>query len=548
MEVLLQGQVSCQLRATFTTCIHVHRTLCTSLCTTKLRIVILLLVHRPSAESQPGKGSKGSALLRRGTTTATGKGSVAANEESAPQPPITASSKDGSINLANSCEIDSMPSPASTPPPKIETRQPAQSTPAGMQGKRLFSRNLDDAHPAEAAGTAASSPANAARLGSNREATGSGRVPGLPTAQSMARDAMLPKATSGKRMALGFLSKIGAKEKYTKRLARLEATAAERAVAAQNPPVRSDAPSGSQQEGLLRQGLAARLLPKRGSESRLMFGSHRLGSRQHESHKSAHALDQAPLPEEAAEEEPWHEEAPAELPKYVSAGANPHSCSSKSRTLAQASSIDSDKLLFQSPFGGKHPPMPSPTLYRPQVELQLQDAPPPAHQANILAELMDERDTNPFLAMMAEQSSAASATHDVVEACAEDADQAYSEGASAIFVDDSAEAGDDDYERDSWRDDTLDDESVQEIELDPGMGHLIAGSFSGGAETLCVNAAPAPKPPKPVPGAAQLESPHSPEAILPSPFIRSLWAFVGQVGHIFCLLSVCRDVSPSMGR
>ena len=101
---------------------------------------------------------------------------------------------------------------------------------------------------------------------------------------------------------------------------------------------------------------------------------------------------------------------------------------------------------------------------------------------------------------------------------------------------------------DSWRDDTLDDESVQEIELDPGMGHLIAGSFSGGAETLCVNAAPAPKPPKPVPGVAQLEPPQSLEAILPSPFIRFLCAFVGAVGHNFCLLSVCRDASPSMGR
>lgn len=486
--------------------------------------MLLALVYRPSTDNQPGKGSKGSAFLRRGTTAATGKGLVAANEERAPQPPNSASSNDGNMNTAENCKTNTMPPPISTPSPKIQIPQPAQSTPAGMQGKRLFSRNLDDSQPAETAGTAASSPANAVRLGSNRGATSSGRVPASPTAQSVARDAMLPKATSGKRMALGFLSKIGAKEKYTKRLARLEATAAERAVAARNPPVRPDAPLGSQQEGAQRQGLAARLLPKRGSESRLIFGSHRLGSRRHESHKSAHALEQAPLPEEAAEEEPWHKEAPAELPKYVFAGANPHSCSSKSRILAQASSIDSDKLLFQSPFGGKHPPMPSPTLYRRQVEQQVQDSPPPAHQPNILAELMEERDTNPFLAMMAEQSGAAAAAQDALEACAEDADQAYSEGASVIFVDDSAEAGDDDDERDSWRDDTLDDESVQEIELDPGMGHLIAGSFSSGAETLCVNAAPAPKPPKPVAG-VPLEPPRSHTTNFP--FIRSVLGPLG---------------------
>ncbi|CAL8467730.1 g7268 [Coccomyxa elongata] len=457
---------------------------------------------KPSTESQPGKGSKGSAFLRRGTTAATGKGAVGANGESAPQPPNTVSIKDDNMSSATDCGTDFIPPPTSTPPPKIQNVQPAQSTPAGMPGKRLFSRNLDDLQPAETAGTAPSSPAAAARLGSDREATSSGCIPALPTAQSMARDAMLPKATSGKRMALGFLSKIGAKEKYTKRLARLEATAAERAVAARNPPVRPDAAIGSQQEGVQRKGLAARLLPKRGTESRLMFGSHRLGSRRHESHKSMRAPEQASLPEEAAEEEPWQEEAPAELPKYVFAGANPHSCSSKSRTLAQASSIDSDKLLFQSPFGGKHPPATSPTLNRPQVDQQLEDPPPPAHRPNILAELSDERDTNPFLAMMAEQSGAAAAAQDPVEATAEGADQAYSEGASVIFVDDSAEARDDDDddgdERDSWRDDTLDDESVQEIELDPSMGHLIAGSFSSGADTLCVNAAPAPKPAKPV--------------------------------------------------
>lgn len=449
--------------------------------------------------------------------------------------------KDDNMSSTNNCETDSIPPPTSTPPPKIQNVQPAQSTPAGTPGKRLFSRNLDDLQPAETAGTAPSSPAAAARLGSNREATSSGRLPALPTAQSLARDAMLPKATSGKRMALGFLSKIGAKEKYTKRLARLEATAAERAVAARNPPVRPDAAVGSQQEGVQRQGLAARLLPKRGTESRLMFGSHRLGSRRHESHKSMRAPEQAPLPEEAAEEEPWQEEAPAELPKYVFAGANPHSCSSKSRTLAQASSIDSDKLLFQSPFGGKHPPATSPTLYRSQVEQQLEDPPPPAHRPNILSELIDERDTNPFLAMMAEQSGAAAAAQDPVEAGAEDADQAYSEGASVIFVDDSAEArdDDDDDERDSWRDETLDDESVQEIELDPGMGHLIAGSFSSGADTLCVNAAPAPKPAKPVAGVRRLKPYAGTET---SPPVK-----IGSLGHDFRLETACSDLYKQRG-
>ncbi len=374
-----------------------------------------------------------------------------------------------------------------------------------MPGKRLFSRDLDGPQQAEPAqngelgadraGSTAHEPAAASRLASNSEATSSGRPPGLPSAQSMARDAMLPKATTGKRMALGLLSKIGAKEKYTKRLARLEATAAERAARAQHPP--AAAAPGEQPPP--RQGLAARLLPKRGSESKLTFGSHRLGGRRQEPPRNARAPEPPPLPEMAVaeeEEEAWHEEAPVELPKYVFAGANPHSCSSKIRSLPPASSIDSDKLLFQSPFGGREPPLPRPEVI-PQPEPPPPSPPPrPAERPEILSELMDERHTNPFLAMMEEERG--TTAQEALELGTEDGEQGMSEGVSAGFVDDSAEAGDDDGGY-SWRD----DESVQEIELDPGMGHLIAGSFSSGAETLSVSAAPAPKQqPRPPPGSS----------------------------------------------
>lgn len=378
-------------------------------------------------------------------------------------------------------------------PPKAQNSARAQSLPQGMSGKQMFSRDLDGPQQAQhapngdhamvRASSAMLETESAERLGSNSKATSSGR----PSAQSMAQDAMLPKATTGKRMALGLLSKIGAKEKYTKRLARLEAAAAERAARAQHPPAPREEPA-------LRQGLAARLLPKRGTESKLMFGSHRLGVGRQEPRRAACTLQQAPLPEEAsAEEEAWHEEPPVELPKYVFAGANPHSCSSKMRSLPPASSIDSDKLLFQSPFGGRNKPPPSPP-----PPMQLPPPPPPAERPAILSELMDERHTNPFLAMMVEESGGGA--QEAPEVGTEDGDQGMSEAASAGFVDDSAEAGDDDGGY-SWRD----DESVQEIELDPGMGHLIAGSFSSGADTLSVSAAPAPKPPpKPLPGTAEL--------------------------------------------
>jgi hypothetical protein len=163
------------------------------------------------------------------------------------------------------------------------------------------------------------------------------------------------------------------------------------------------------------------------------------------------------------------------------------------RSLPPASSIDSDKLLFQSPFGGRNGPPPSPP-----PPMQLPPPPPPAERPAILSELMDERHTNPFLAMMVEESGGVA--QEAPEVGTEDGDQGMSEAASAGFIDDSAEAGDDDGGY-SWRD----DESVQEIELDPGMGHLIAGSFSSGADTLSVSAAPAPKPPpKLLPGTAEL--------------------------------------------
>lgn len=55
-------------------------------------------------------------------------------------------------------------------------------------------------------------------------------------------------------------------------------------------------------------------------------------------------------------------------------------------------------------------------------------------------------------------------------------------------------------------DDGTDADSVQEIVLDPGMGHLIAGGF-GTAETIGVSCAPSPSPRKPPPGMHLLAAP-----------------------------------------
>lgn len=352
----------------------------------------------------------------------------------------------------------------------------------------------------------------------------SGDLGRRPTPQSMAEEAMLPKATKGKRMALSFLSKVGSKEKYSKRLEKLTQSI-RRPLATVDRPEAAEAHLGADsglqgEEGLQqRKGFAARLLAKRGgTDGKLSFGSHRLGSGRHKAKRNSISLEQPePLHEDALEgedsDDAWGRTPRAEAPAYVFPGANPHSCSSKSRSLPQAHSIDSDKLLFQNPFSEeaytkeralRQPPTAARAEQQPgSKEPDLADerdtnpflSDPPAPQQQFTSgqpDLAQERGTNPFLSAIPDAAETEEPQQEAEET------REYDVSIHDSYGDDEIGEGNAEDDGQSWQA-LAEDEVVQEMDIDPGMGHLIAGSFSHGADTVSVSSAP-PRTPRPTAG------------------------------------------------
>jgi hypothetical protein len=347
------------------------------------------------------------------------------------------------------------------------------------------------------------------RMNSHREASTSESTADRPSAEKLAEEAMMPKATKGKRLALGFLSRVGSKEKYNKRLEKLTQSVRRSATtAAGKAPAHHEAGQNLGQDATQRKSFAAKLLAKRGSERILSFGSHKLGSSHQKAQKiGLRAEPESPVEQVSEREEAfWTEDPQPELPRYVLHSANPHSCSSKARVLPQTHSIDSDKLLFQNPFS-EEPFMKDPALHGASAG-QL-----PGHteqQASMLEETNPfltevaqpplESATNPFVAEVVEGHTARAGGWRDPELSADEAEEAptldmppaHDQGSEGSFDHDVSQCGT-----------PAKDEAVPAAALDPGRGHLIAGSFSAGAETVSISTLP-PRTPKQSAGASSL--------------------------------------------
>ena len=487
---------------------------------------------RAAAGSQvPSKSGRGSSFLRR-PLSASGKPTPGAAAEAAKEVPAQASNSTAAAAVAAGPDMGRA---ASLLPESADVIK-VPSLPVRVLGERISERDLP------AVGNGLSSSNDGARQASNAAASTSGQKdwplpprgpPGASLAESTREEAMLPKATRGKRMALGFLSRVGTKDKYTKRLDQLNRNTAGRGAAA--PPQLQQQGCGDAGEQQPRRGFAARLLAKKGAEQKLAFGSHLLGGGRRGQPRPGATSPVPALPEEEDEEDAPDQESgggedvdddvappsPPPLPRYVSRGANPHSCSSSRPRLPPARSVDSDKLLFQMPFGGGPPAEPKQANASPfgaaldmRQRLSVADsAHEPADSRNPFAgepERADVSSGNPFLAEDPTNPFSAPAqasrlhpnsnpflTDEEAAVLEQDSSRRPEEENGAVVpLNDNewAEHADDAETQDGegvWGDHSSDAGTGPE---GPQEGHLIAGGFGGGAESLSVSAAPSPRP------------------------------------------------------
>lgn len=214
-----------------------------------------------------------------------------------------------------------------------------------------------------------------------------------------------------------------------------------------------------------------------------------------------------------------HEEEPHSTLGYASPrtpafGANPHSCSSRARPLSHGQGASPGNLLFQSPFdrdpeppasAAGHAAPPSPQAEAAPGSVVLEDPGADDSQASPIAAARPRtQSTNPFevpemmdislaepLQVDAETTQPAAASQQQSLPSSLNPFEA-PDPASRSLEATTEEAGELQPELEDNGEDT-DAESVQEIVLDPGMGHLIAGGF-GSAESIGVSTAPSPSP------------------------------------------------------
>ena len=213
------------------------------------------------------------------------------------------------------------------------------------------------------------------------------------------------------------------------------------------------------------------------------------------------------------EEEP-HSTLDSAAPRAPAFGANPHSCSSRARPLSHGQGASPGNLLFQSPFdrdpeppasAAGHAAPPSPQAEAAPGSVALENPSADDGQASPVAAARPRaQSTNPFevpemmdislaepLQVGAEPTQPASAPQQQSLSSLLNPFEA-PDPASLSLEAATEEAGELQPELEEDGEDT-DAESVQEIVLDPGMGHLIAGGF-GSAESIGVSTAPSPSP------------------------------------------------------
>ena len=220
-----------------------------------------------------------------------------------------------------------------------------------------------------------------------------------------------------------------------------------------------------------------------------------------------------------------HEEEPHSTldragPRAPAFGANPHSCSSRARPLSHGQGASPGNLLFQSPFdrdpeppasAAGHAAPPSPQAEAAPGSVALEDHRTDDSQASpVAAARLRAHSTNPFeVPEMMDISLAEPLQVGAEPTQPAPASQQQSLPSSLNPFENSVpanlsleatgeEAGELQPELGENGEDT-DAESVQEIVLDPGMGHLIAGGF-GSAESIGVSTAPSPSPRHLAPG------------------------------------------------
>ena len=228
---------------------------------------------------------------------------------------------------------------------------------------------------------------------------------------------------------------------------------------------------------------------------------------------------EAQPPPTVHEEEP-HSALDRAAPRAPAFGANPHSCSSRARPLLHGHGAGPGNLLFQSPFDRDPEPSASAAGHAAPPSSQAEAAPgsvalenPRADDSQaspVAAARPRAQPTNPFevpemmdISLAEPQQVGAGSTQPAsasrqqslsssLNPCEASVPASHSLGGSA------EEAGELQPELGENGEDT-DAESVQEIVLDPGMGHLIAGAF-GSAESIGVSTAPSPSPRHAPPG------------------------------------------------
>ena len=214
-----------------------------------------------------------------------------------------------------------------------------------------------------------------------------------------------------------------------------------------------------------------------------------------------------------------HEEEPHSTlghasPRAPAFGANPHSCSSRARPLSHGQGASPGNLLFQSPFdrdpeppasAAGHAAPPSPQAEAAPGSAVLEDPGADDSQASPIAAARPRtQSTNPFEVPEMMDISLAEPLQggaEPTQPAAAPQQQSLPSSLNPFEAPDPAsrsleatteEAGELQPELEDNGEDT-DAESVQEIVLDPGMGHLIAGGF-GSAESIGVSTAPSPSP------------------------------------------------------
>ena len=218
--------------------------------------------------------------------------------------------------------------------------------------------------------------------------------------------------------------------------------------------------------------------------------------------------------------------------------SNPHSCSSRARPLPSGQGANAGNLLFRSPFD--RDPEPAASGHGGPVTEQTTSSPgalpSQQHENRQLLSAADKPRApwkNPFVVPeMAEYSSAASQQPGAdVAAPSPHAPRSPHIPSSNPFEDppDQEPALDDESEEELQPElamgvgenegDDTDADSVQEVALDPGMGHLIAGGFGGSDSIGVSSSSPMPTPKKPPPG---MQSPTSHTVLAMTPCMDSL--------------------------